>query len=104
MPERRRRPRRTPDRRMIDRDKARLGPPAERRAEPRERLTVKLPRSVVEKLRDAVYYTPGLTVSGFVERTILLVLEELETERGRPFPRRKADLRPGRPRKTPEEP
>lgn len=103
MPERRKRSRAAPDRRAIDRDRVRLTPSGtreNRRREPRERLTVKLPRSVLDKLRDAVYYTPGLTVSGFIEKTILAIVEAMEQERGQPFPRRKADLRPGRPRTT----
>lgn len=66
----------------------------------RERLTVKLPRNVIDQLRDAVYWTPGLTITGFIARCITHGVSEMEDTRGEKFPRRKMALRPGRPAKT----
>jgi len=79
------------------------GPALERRSEVRERLTVKLPRKVIERLRNAVYYSPGLTVSGVIEKCITTIVDQMEVDRGAAFPRRKSDLRPGRPRIIREE-
>lgn len=67
-------------------------------AEPRERLTVKLPRQVIDRLRDAVYYTEGITMTSVLEECILDHIELLERERGSAFPKRSGDLKPGRPR------
>ncbi|HEX9457971.1 MAG TPA: hypothetical protein VGA84_02450 [Thermoanaerobaculia bacterium] len=79
------------------------GPALDRRTEPREereRVTVKLPVSVLERLRSAVFHTPGLTVTGFVERCILDHVALLEKKRGEKFPAHTRQLRPGRPRST----
>ena len=101
----RRRTQRDSDRRHPLREHARLkpvGPAIERRTKPRstrERLTVKLPIEVIERLRNAVYYTDGLTISGFIERCITTSVDDMEASRGQAFPKRKAQLRPGRPPK-----
>lgn len=64
------------------------------------RLTVNLPKELVDRLRDTVYWIPQLTLSRLVEEAIDTSLVQLETaNRGR-FPRRAKDLRPGRPRST----
>lgn len=72
--------------------------PSEQRSD-REQLTVQLPTDVVDQLRDAVYWTPGLTITGFVSQCITSVVKRLETERGDRFPKRERALRPGRPKK-----
>ena len=74
------------------------GPALERRKRPR--VTVKLPDSVVERARNAVSATPELTFAGLVERSLTTYLNNLERRRGSAFPRRKAPLRVGRPRRT----
>lgn len=102
----RRRTKRTSDRRHPLREHARLkpaGPAIERRKTPRaatrERLTVQLPVDVIERLRNAVYYTDGLTINGFIERCITTIVDAMEASQGKAFPKRKAPLRPGRPPK-----
>ena len=62
------------------------------------RLTVNLPSSLVEHMRDAVYWTPGLTLAWLVARAVRASLTELETIHQGPFPRRAKQLRAGRPR------
>lgn len=70
--------------------------------EPRQprmvRLTVNLPSNLVEQMRDAVYWTPGLTLAWMVARSVRASLNELETVNQGPFPRRAKPLRAGRPR------
>lgn len=62
------------------------------------RLTVNLPSDLVEQMRDAVYWTPGLTLAWMIARAVRTSLRELETVRQGPFPRRLKPLRAGRPR------
>jgi len=62
------------------------------------RLTVNLPSHLVEHMRDAVYWTPGLTLAWLVARAVRASLTELETIHQGPFPRRAKQLRAGRPR------
>lgn|SRR5512134_1851111 len=62
------------------------------------RLTVNLPKELVDRLRDTVYWIPQLTLSRLVEEAIDSSLVQLEiANRGR-FPRRVKELKPGRPR------
>ena len=62
------------------------------------RLTVNLPSQLVEQMRDAVYWTPGLTLAWMVARALRASLADLETIHQGPFPRRLKPLRAGRPR------
>jgi hypothetical protein len=64
------------------------------------RLTVNLPSHLVEQMRDAVYWTPGLTLAWMIARAVRTSLTELETVHQGPFPRRLKPLRAGRPRRV----
>ena len=65
----------------------------------KERLTVHLPADVADRAKNAVYWTPGLTLAGLAEAALLKAVERLEKERGGPFPPRAAELKGGRPMK-----
>ena len=65
----------------------------------KQRLTINLDAALIERVRNAVYWTPGLTLSGLAEQAIADAIEELERERGDEFPRRRENLRVGRPPK-----
>jgi hypothetical protein len=62
------------------------------------RVTVNLPSNLVEQMRDAVYWTPGLTLAWMIARAVRASLNELESMNQGPFPRRLKPLRAGRPR------
>ena len=73
--------------------------PEETKPQPRMvRLTVNLPSTLVEQMRDAVYWTPGLTLAWMIARAVRVSLNELESIHQGPFPRRAKPLRAGRPR------
>lgn len=63
------------------------------------RLTVNLPSQLVEQMRDAVYWTPGLTLAWMIARAVRASLTDLEIVHQGPFPRRLKPLRAGRPRR-----
>jgi hypothetical protein len=65
----------------------------------KERLTVHLPADLIDRIKNAVYWTPGLTLAGLAEEALTAAVEKLEQERGEPFPPRKAELKGGRPLK-----
>lgn len=65
----------------------------------KERLTVHLPVELIERVKNAVYWTPGLTLAGLAEEALAAAVERLEHERGEPFPPRKSELKGGRPLK-----
>ena len=63
----------------------------------KERLTVNIPPELIERARNAVYWTPGLTLAGLAEDALLKALRRLEKENGGPFKERDGHLPPGRP-------
>jgi hypothetical protein len=69
------------------------------RQQPRTvRLTVSLPSDLIDRLRDAVYWSPSLTLAWLVAHSLRTSLTEMESLRQGPFPKRKKALRAGRPR------
>ena len=66
----------------------------------RERVSLYLPKDLAGKVRDAVYWTPGITLSDLGEEGVRWVLKNLEKKRGSPFPKREREIRRGRPCKA----
>jgi hypothetical protein len=65
----------------------------------KERLTVHLPVDLIERVKNVVYWTPGLTLAGLAEEAFAETVTALEKKRGEPYPPRKENLRGGRPMK-----
>lgn len=65
----------------------------------KERLTVHVTTGVIDRVKNAVYWTPGLTLSRLAEEALHATVDRLEEARGEPFPRREAELTGGRPPK-----
>jgi excisionase family DNA binding protein len=63
----------------------------------RKVLAVALPPDLLERLRNAVYWTPGLSIRSFIEQVLTRALDELERQAGKPFPPRNGALKKGQP-------
>ncbi|PYQ49443.1 MAG: hypothetical protein DMF59_13600 [Acidobacteria bacterium] len=63
------------------------------------RITLQLSAELVERLRNIVYWTPGITLTAIVTEALRRCVEERETEHGGAFPKRAQQLRIGRPAK-----
>lgn len=74
--------------------------PAKRRSVERKRLTVSLPVDLLERSRNTVYWTKGLTLARLLEQALTSTLDQRERLNGQPFSRRLADLKGGRPRNS----
>jgi len=61
------------------------------------RLTTMVGAEAANLARNAVYWTPRLTMSALIERALVREVKELEKERGKPFPQRERELPSGRP-------
>jgi len=97
-----RRPRRTIGNNPLDAVVPTASPPeaSERpRKVSKERLTIHLPVDLIDRVKNAVYWTPGLTLAGLGEEALRVMVERLEADRGDPFPPRQEELRGGRPLK-----
>lgn len=60
---------------------------------------MQFPAALVERLRNAVYWTPGLTLTAAVTEALQHCVEDMEKEHGGAFPKRERQLRIGRPAK-----
>ena len=63
----------------------------------RQKLTVHLDGEVVNRVKNAAYWNPRLTIARIAERGIRLALKEVEKENGGPYPQRESELKGGRP-------
>jgi hypothetical protein len=63
----------------------------------KQRITVQISVDVIERLKNAVYWTPGLTLASLAEEAFSKAVDVLENEREAPFPKRKEELKTGRP-------
>lgn len=69
------------------------------RAETKKRVTFHMPTDLIERTRNAVFWTSGATLAGLVEEAVAAHLDKLEKERGEPFPQRTGKIKTGRPMK-----
>lgn len=65
----------------------------------KERLTVHVPVDLIDRVKNIVYWTPGLTLARLAEEALTQEVEKRENERGESFPHRTEELRGGRPLK-----
>ena len=63
----------------------------------KQRITVQVSAQVIERIKNAVYWTPGLTLAALEEKAFSQIVDQLEEERGLSFPQRKEQLKTGRP-------
>lgn len=63
----------------------------------KERATFQLPAGLIERARNAVYWTPGATMAGLMETALSAYLDHLESQQGKAFPERGGALKTGRP-------
>ena len=66
----------------------------------KERVTFQLPTETIERVRNAVFWTPGATMGAIMEEAVSVYLDQLEKRRGEPFPTRSGALKTGRPVKA----
>jgi hypothetical protein len=74
--------------------------PPKRKTVGRKRLTVSLPLELLERSRNTVYWTKGLTLARLLEEALTTSLDHREELNGQPFQRRLEDLKGGRPRNS----
>ncbi len=63
----------------------------------KSRLTINMTVELIERVKNAVYWTPGITMSSLTELALQKTVDKLEKKNGEPFPKRAAELKPGRP-------
>jgi hypothetical protein len=61
-----------------------------------QRVTVSLPKPLIERLRNAVYWTEDLPMAGLVAEAIKDIVTQMEEANGGAFPQRVSPLKRGR--------
>jgi hypothetical protein len=73
-------------------------PPVARRAG-KAKLTVHLDADLVNRVKNAAYWNPRLTIARIAEEGVRTGLEAVERDNGGPYPQRESELAGGRPLK-----
>ena len=55
----------------------------------KQRITVQISVKVIERVKNAVYWTPGLTLASLAEEAFIKAVDALENKREAPFPKKK---------------
>jgi hypothetical protein len=74
---------------------AQAGPPAPAPRARRANVQGYIDAHVLERARDAAFWTPGVSLSALIEHGLRAEIARLERERGEPFPPRRGPLTPG---------
>lgn len=62
----------------------------------KQSITVRISADLLERMRNFVYWTPGLTMNSLVEESLEERMKVLESQQGESFPQRTKQLQPGR--------
>ena len=63
----------------------------------REKLTVHLSHDLIERVKNAAYWNPRLTIASIAELGVKFAIEQVEKEHGGAYPQRESELKGGRP-------
>ena len=63
----------------------------------REKLTVHLSHDLIERVKNAAYWNPRLTIASIAEIGVRYAIEQVEKENGGAYPPRESELKGGRP-------
>ncbi len=63
----------------------------------KEKLTVHLTHDLIERVKNAAYWNPRLTIASIAEIGVRYAIEQVERENGGAYPPRESELKGGRP-------
>lgn len=63
----------------------------------KEKLTVHLTHDLIERVKNAAYWNPRLTIASIAELGVRYAIEQVEKENGGAYPPRESELKGGRP-------
>lgn len=67
------------------------------RRSPKQKVTLSLPTPLIERLRNAVYWTGDRSLASLVEEALEVLVTEMEESNREAFPQRLSPLKAGRP-------
>jgi uncharacterized protein (DUF4415 family) len=63
----------------------------------KQRVTIHIDMDLIDRVKNAVYWEPGLTLTEFAQTAFEKQLKKMETAWGEAYPKRKQPLKGGRP-------
>jgi len=63
----------------------------------KKQFPVRIPPDLLNRIKNGVFHTIGLSLTEFVEEAVLTKISTMEKKYGGAFPQRKKELSPGRP-------
>ncbi len=63
----------------------------------KEKLTVHLTHDLIERVKNAAYWNPRLTIASIAEIGVRYAIEQVEKDNGGAYPPRESELKGGRP-------
>ena len=69
------------------------------RSSPKQKITFSLPAPLIERLRNAVYWTANRPLASLVEEALETLVTEMEEVNREAFPQRLSPLKAGRPQR-----
>ena len=69
------------------------------RPQTKTKITIRIDSALAERIKNAVYWNPELTVAGLAVEGIRRTINEIEKKNQGPYPPRTSQLKPGRPLK-----
>ena len=70
-------------------------PPEVRKRKQPATIVVIPPPEILERIRNAVFWNPGMTMREFGETAVKMYLEQMEKKHGKTYPQRTGKLRTG---------
>ena len=67
---------------VLEKEAQKQGTPQESINLKRVRISAEISSDVAERIKNAVYWTPGMTMAGFIEKSLAKAIEQLEEEKG----------------------
>lgn len=61
----------------------------------KEKLSLEIEPDLANRIKNAVYWNPRLTVTKVAEEALRKAIVKIEQEHGKPYPQRDSDLKPG---------
>ena len=88
----------TPETALLETINSSMAPPSSMSKSRKQRVTITLPQSLLERLRNAVYWTGHGPLARLIAEALDDAVTHMEQANGQAFPRRLAPLKRGRPR------
>ena len=62
----------------------------------RKNITIRIDEEIIDKVKDIVYWEPGMSMSDLFEQSIKVMIKELQDKHGKKYEKRPKNIKCGR--------